>query len=101
VTLPVSSATSISVWVRDSNGNPMPGSTVVSGTVANAGLSIIAPSSFAMPCTTAPANSLVGGATVFTFGVASGTTLGTGQFTVSVKTPRGNETLARINVTVQ
>ena len=101
VTLPISSATSISVWVRDSNGNAMPGSTVISGTVANAGLSIIAPSSFTMPCTAAPANSLVSGATVFTFGVASGTTLGTGQFTVSVKTPKGNETLARINVTVQ
>ena len=101
VTLPVSSATSISVWVRDGNGNPMPGSTVISGTVANAGLSIIAPSSYNMPCTAAPANSLVSGATVFTFAVASGTTLGTGQFTVSVKTPKGNETLARINVTVQ
>ena len=101
VILPVSSSTSISVWVRDSNGNPMPGSTVVSGTVSNAGLTIIAPSSFSMPCTAAPANSLVSGATVFTFGVASGTTLGTGQFTVSVKTPKGNETLARINVTVQ
>jgi len=101
LTMPVSSTTGITVWVRDINGNPMPGSTVVSGTVANAGLTIIAPSTFAMPCTAAPANSLVSGATVFSFGVASGTTLGTGQFTVSVKTPKGNETLARISVTVQ
>lgn len=101
LTMPVSSTTGITVWVRDINGNPMPGSTIISGSVANAGLSIIAPSSYNMPCTAAPANSLVSGATVFTFGVASGTTLGTGQFTVSVKTPKGNETLARISVTVQ
>ena len=101
ITMSVSSSATITVWVRDINGNPMPGSTVISGSVANAGLSIIAPSTYNMPCTAAPANTLVNGATVFSFGVASGTTLGTGQFTISVKTPKGNETLARVNITVQ
>jgi hypothetical protein len=96
-----SSARSFDYWVKDVNFNVMPGGTVVSLTASGAGLTVTQPSSFSVPCSTIPANSVFPGITAFSFAVTSSTTGGTGVVTLSVKTPLLQETIYQIPVTVQ
>jgi hypothetical protein len=82
------SARTYTLWIRDLHDNPMPGSTTITAAAAGAGLSVAAPTVVSVPCSTAAAGSLVNGVTQFSFTVTSGTTDGTGTFSVSIKTPR-------------
>jgi hypothetical protein len=94
------SATVVTVWIRDARGNVMPGTTDVTATAAGAGLTVVAPSAFEVPCSAIPAGTKASGITVFSFTVTSGTTTGTGQFTLSVKTPLGQDNIIQIPITV-
>jgi hypothetical protein len=82
-----SSATTIDLWVRDANGNAMPGGTTVSASASGSGLTVAPPNSGTVPCTTLARNVEAIGITRFRFVVTSGTTVGTGSFTVTVTTP--------------
>ncbi len=89
----------VRLWVRDVNGNPMPGSTSVSGSVsaiAPASYSVGTPNAFSVPCTTTAVNGK-DGSTVYSFTISS-TVNGTGTFTLDVKTPSGLETFVQIPV---
>lgn len=99
-TMAVSSATTFSVWIRDVNGNPMPGSTTVVASASGAGLQVSAPTQSTVPCTTLGSNIPAQGITVFTFNVTSGTTTGGGTFSVTITTPRGVATTFTVGVTV-
>jgi Bacterial Ig-like domain (group 1) len=90
---------STSFWVRDGNGNPMPGNTTVSasfspdqGSTATLGT----PNSFTVPCALVPINSK-NAATVFPFSFSGA---GTGTFTLTVKTPLNHSTILQIPVSV-
>jgi hypothetical protein len=99
-TIGINSATTFGLWIRDVNGNPMPGGTTVSVTANGAGLTAATPTGATVPCTTLPANVEASGITLFGFTVTSGTTLGTGSFSVTVTTPKGVATTFTVNVTV-
>jgi hypothetical protein len=86
-TMATSAATTFDLWIRDVNGNPMPGGTTVLATSSGAGLQVGVPSSGTVPCTTLARNVEAGGITRFQFVVTSGTTAGTGSFTLTVTTP--------------
>jgi hypothetical protein len=86
-------------WIRDVNGNPMPGGTIVSATVSANGTAQFAlgtPNTFTVPCTDVAAGVRQNGTTVFQFSLNS-TANGTGILTLSVKTPR-RETTIPVNV---
>lgn len=100
-TMAANSSISLTFDVRDARGNPMPGNSDVTGSVAGAGLTVVAPSAAKIPCTTAAIGTNISGTNRFTFNLTSGATLGTGIFTLSVKTPSGRETLTSVPVTVQ
>jgi hypothetical protein len=100
LTLGINSSTTLTFWVRDVNGNPMPGSTVVSGSSNGAGLSIAAPNSLTVPCSAQAAGLQTNGITRFSFTISSGSTTGTGTFVLQVKTPKGVTTLFSYTVTV-
>jgi hypothetical protein len=89
----------VRLWIRDVNGNPMPGGTDVSATVTGNGTSSYTlgqPSAFKVPCSASDAGAK-SAATVFTFNVSE-TTAGSGTFTLDVKTPSGRETIVQIPV---
>jgi hypothetical protein len=73
------------ILFADVNGNPMPSGTTVNASIAGTGLTLGTPSSFTVPCTTAP--------TSFPFTVTAkseGATLATdGTLTIVVTTPKG------------
>jgi hypothetical protein len=97
--LPTIHPGSVRFWVRDVNGNPMPGATVVAATASSngsSGFAIAAPNSFTVPCTTTKPN-VKDSATVFSFGVSS-TAAGTGTLTLDVKTPGGRETIVQVGL---
>lgn len=94
------SATTVSFWVRDVNGNVMPGGTSVGLAASGAGLSVAQPSSFNVPCTAIAANTEFGGLTVFNYTLTSSSTTGSGIITLTVETPLGLATVAQIGVTV-
>jgi hypothetical protein len=96
----INSATTFTLWIRDVNGNPMPGGTTVSATASGAGLTSPVPPGGTVPCTTLPANVIQNGITGFSFTITSGTTLGTGSFSVTVSTPKGVVTTFTVGVTV-
>jgi hypothetical protein len=100
-TIGINSSTTFTLWIRDVNGNPMPGSTTISATASGAGLQVAQPNSFAVPCSTLAANVYQNGVTGYSFTVTSGSTLGTGTFLLTVRTPRLVTTLFTVNVTVQ
>jgi hypothetical protein len=93
-------STTFNLWIRDVNGNPMPGGTVVSATASGAGLQVAQPNSFTVPCSTLAAGLYQNGVTGFSFTVTSGTTLGTGTFLLTVKTPKNVTTIFTVNVAV-
>jgi hypothetical protein len=95
-----SSAQTFEFWIRDVNSNVMPGGTIVSMTVSGGGLTVTQPSSFTMPCSTLAAGVQFPGLTLFSFGLTSGTTTGTGIVTLSVKTPSGLDTISQYTVSV-
>lgn len=99
-TIPVNGAKQYVFWVRDVNGNPMPGGTTVALSGSGAGLTVAQPSSFTLPCTAAPAGSQFPGITTFPFTVTTTATPGTGVLTLTVTTPKGVVTIAQIAVTV-
>jgi hypothetical protein len=100
VNMAFSSARTFSYWIRDVNGNVMPGGTTVTVTASGGGLSVTQPSTFTVPCSTIAANSVFPGITAFSFGVTSGTTSGTGVVTLSVRTPSDRVTVYQISVSV-
>jgi hypothetical protein len=88
-------------WVRDVNGNAMPGTTTVTGAVTANGATILAlgaPTSFSVPCTTTAINAK-DAATVFPFTVTSTSGTGTGTFTLTVKTPSNRTTVIQFPIT--
>ena len=68
----------ISIRVADINDNPMPAGTIVSATVSGSGLTVPAPNSFTIPCTTTP--------TTYSFTITANATATSGTLTISVKT---------------
>jgi hypothetical protein len=99
-TMSPSSSITVDLWVRDVNGNPMPGSTRIAATTSGSGLGVGQPSSDTVPCSAQAAGLEVNGITRFQYVVTSGATLGTGTFTVTVTTPKGVVTRYSIQVTV-
>jgi hypothetical protein len=87
----------VNVWVRDVNGNVMPGGTKVEAAIVS-----IAPSTYALngnatfnvPCTDQKANTKNGN-TVFSFTVST-TAPGNGQLNLTITTPGGTKTLATV-----
>jgi hypothetical protein len=78
----------------DLNDNPMPSGTTISATATGDGLSVPAPSSFSVPCTTGP--------TTYSFVVAaSATATASGILNISVKTPGGVETVLQYPIATQ
>jgi hypothetical protein len=100
-TMTPSSAQSLGFYIRDINSNVMPGGTIVTLSVSGGGLSVTQPSSFTIPCSAIDAGVQFPGLTAFSFGLTSGTTLGSGIVTLSVKTPSLRETIFQYTVTVQ
>lgn len=99
LSIPNKQTGTVTVWIRDVNGNPMPGGSVVTGTISGSGLTLNDPSSFTLGCSAQSPNVLTGGLTQFTFNVTA-TASGSGLLTISVKTPKGNETLTQVSITV-
>jgi hypothetical protein len=91
------SASAVVFWVRDANGNPMPGGTTVSLTANGASLSVATPSSFSVPCALPNIGALIPGITTFAFTVNSATTAGDGVLTLTVRTPRGQTTTLQLS----
>ena len=100
ITLTRATTQAVQFWIRDRNGNPMPGNTEVSATFSGTGVTVAAPSTFKIPCSTAAVNAQVGGTTLFSFALTAANAAGSGQLTISVKTPRGLETLGSVTVNV-
>lgn len=95
------SATTFALWIRDVNGNPLPGGTTISASTSGAGLTTAQPSTATVPCSTLAAGVESNGITQFGFTVTSGTTTGTGTFTVAIKTPLAAAPITiTVNVTV-
>jgi hypothetical protein len=91
----------ILLWVRDLNGNVMPGQTTVAVTASGAGgLTAVSPTTFTIPCTAPVAGTKQNGATVFPFSFTStaGTT-GANVVTVTVTTPLQTVTIYQFTVT--
>ncbi len=101
LTLTANSAGAITFWVRDTLGNIMPGGTTVTLTANGAGLSVAQPSAFSVPCATPAIGAQFSGQTKFSFTVNSGTTLGTGVVTLTVRAPSGTTTTLQVNIKVQ
>jgi hypothetical protein len=94
------SAVAVNFWVRDVNGNVMPGGTTVALTASGAGLGVSQPAAFEIGCSAIAANTPFPGITTFPFTVTSGTTTGTGVITLTVTTPLDVVTTVQIPVTV-
>ncbi|MEP7243102.1 MAG: hypothetical protein ABI885_05385 [Gammaproteobacteria bacterium] len=87
IDVPSSTATTVSFFVHDQNGNPMPSGTTVSG-AATGGRTVPAPTSSIVPCTDIGAYRRKEGTTVFTFTIVAGATVTPGgKFTLQVSTP--------------
>ena len=75
-------------WVRDVNGNVMPGGTTIALSASgSANLQVVAPSSYTVPCTAPLNNAKVSGATAIPFTLTSAATSGSSVVTVTVTTP--------------
>jgi hypothetical protein len=99
-TITQNGSTTFDLWIRDVNGNPLPGGTTVTGAASGAGLTIIQPATSTVPCSSLPANAQAGGITRYSFTVTSATTVGTGSFVLSIRTPRNLTTTFVVNITV-
>lgn len=101
IAMSVSSATTITFWVRDLHNNVLPGGTTVALTSAGSGgVTVTAPTSFPVPCSAIPAGSKFGGITLFSFGLTSGTSTGTSVISLTITTPKKTVTIAQISVVV-
>lgn len=69
----------------DVNGNPLPAGTSISMAANGTGLSVGAPSSYTVPCTTEP--------TGYQFAVSASATAASGNLTFTVETPNGLRTV--------
>ena len=99
--MPASSSLPVAFWIRDVNGNVMPGgSTVAVSAAGAAGLAVVAPTSFVIPCTAPTTGALVSGATTFPFTLTSSTTTGSSVVTVTVTTPLKTVTIYQFSVSV-
>lgn len=98
VTVPANGAASVRLWIRDENGNPMPGGTSVEAAVTANGVQLAPPASVDVPCSTIPAGAMVPGTTVFTFNLTAGATPAAGFMNITVTTPRGLATTVTIPV---
>src|SRR5690606_34316572 len=101
IALAPNSAAPVTFYVRDVNGNVMPGGTTIALSASGAGLSVAQPSSFSVPCTTVAAGVQFPGITVFSYTVTSSADVGSGVVTLTVTTPQGLVTTYQIGVTVQ
>lgn len=100
-TLVSGNSLAVEIWVRDLNGNIMPGQTTVDISAAGSGLTVVAPSSFTIGCAAPAANAKSNGATVFPFTFTSTAgTGGTSVVTVTVTTPLKTVTIFQFTVTV-
>ena len=100
-TLVSGSSLSVLLWVRDLNGNIMPGQTTVAVSASGSGgLTAVAPTTFTLGCATPANNAKVGSQTVFPFSFTStaGTT-GANVVTVTVTTPLMEVTIFQFTVT--
>jgi Bacterial Ig-like domain (group 1) len=100
LSLGLNSALSVSFYIRDVNGNVMPGDTTVSLSASGASLQVSQPSSFKVPCSAIHADTEFPGITLFSFTVTSAGTTGTGVITLTVTTPLGLATTTQISVSV-
>ena len=100
-TMGLSAAQTLTYYVRDVNLNVMPGGTTVALTVSGGGLAVTAPSTFAIPCSAQATGVQFSGTTLFSFGLTSSTTAGSGIVTLTIKTPSGLTTIFQTTVTVQ
>jgi hypothetical protein len=94
------SATTFDLWIRDVNGNPMPGTTTITASASGSGLGMVGPASAVVPCSALSANVEANGITRYSFTVSSGSTTGTGSFILTVRTPKNLTTTFVVNVTV-
>jgi hypothetical protein len=94
------SSTTFNLWIRDVNGNPMPGSTTITASASGAGLQVAQPNAATVPCSALASGVEVNGVTLYSFTVTSGSTAGTGSFILTIKTPKGLTTTLVVNVTV-
>lgn len=99
ISMAVNTSQSVTLWVRDTNNNIMPGGTTVEASFSGTGVTLGTPSKFTVPCSNIPANTQ-GSGTVFSFSLSAGSTPGGGIFNLTVTTPSGRETLVQIGVTV-
>lgn len=99
-TIAQNSAQSIVFYVRDVNSNIMPGSTTVALSASGAGLTVVAPSTYTIPCAAPVSGSKVSGWTMFGFTVTSGTTTGTGVVSLTVTTPKSGAQTFQFNLGV-
>ena len=84
-TLPLGGTATYSFLFQDSNFNPLPAGTTITGAVIGTGLSTNAPTSFTVPCTTDP--------TTYAFSVsAAAVSTALGSLTITVTSPGGNGT---------
>ena len=95
-----SAAADATFVIYDVNGNVLPGGTTVALSTSGAGLTVAAPTSFAIPCTSITRNTPFGGITLFPFTITASTTGGTGVATLTVTTPKGLVTIYQFDVTV-
>jgi hypothetical protein len=94
----INESVSVRLWIRDRNGNVMPGTTTITGQLAASGITLAQPSSFVVPCTNIDADLLASGITVFTFTLTGGAAPLSGVLNVTVTTPSGLATTVPIAV---
>ncbi|HEX7080901.1 MAG TPA: Ig-like domain-containing protein [Gammaproteobacteria bacterium] len=100
VTMGTDSAMSFAFWIRDVNGNVMPGETTVTLSASGGGLTVTQPASYAIPCSAIAPDVQFPGITLFPFTITSSDAPGTGVVTLTVETPRGLLSTHQITVDV-
>ena len=67
------------ITFQDLNGNPLPSGTTLTATISGTGLTVDAPNTYTVPCTTAP--------TTYPFSITAALTATDGTLTITAKTP--------------
>jgi len=100
-TLASGSSLSLLFWVRDLNGNIMPGQTTVSVSASGSGgMTAVAPTTYTIGCAAPTNNAKIGSQTVFGFSFTSTAgTVGGNVITVTVTTPLQVVTIYQFTVT--
>ncbi len=89
-TLALSGTNNYTFLFQDANLNPLPAGTTISAAAIGTGLTVNAPNSFTVPCTTDP--------TSYTFSVSASSTAVSGSLTVTVTSPGGAGTGGLVTV---